>query len=658
MADTSPDPRSMTTDLRVASVSPAQGSRSMNGPYGDNLLGMANYQQTQQTETYNGVEQKYLSQNAYQETFAAASSIQKQIPTFSAPQLAYPSQSSANPPLRAPFYHQNGPNMDPMMSSMTNPIPNGPVIRTPIIGMQNYRPQMGQMPPANGGMSNLGPSTSFNNIQAMNPPIRGPKPLENVPQSMITRGINQPPRFEGPPTSQPASQQFPTKPGTGRRQYPHQSAYEQHQQHQQQQQQQQQQHQPTYPPAGNYQAQPAAAPNAALPPYPNYGGVYNQPTQGFSQSTQDVNQMSHQFDNLNLQNNEAVDLLQNRNILPPFPIEPTKVVLPQSNFRNVHCNSDIFRCTVTKIPDSASLLQKSRLPFGILIHPFKDLSNLPVIQCTTIVRCRYCRTYINPFVEFNEHRRWKCNLCYRLNDLPDEFLYDPVSKNYGDPNRRPEIKSATIEFIAPSEYMLRPPQPAVYLFVLDVSRVATDTGYLKVFCDILAEELDKIPGDTRTQIGFITYDSCIHFYNLSEGLSQPQMMVVSDVDEIFLPYPENLLVNLSESKELIQDLIQQLPLKFMESQNPDSAMGAALQAAFKLISPTGGRITVFQCSMPNFGPGSVKSREDPNMRAAKDIQNLGPANDFYKKLSLDCSGQQVAVDLFVLASQYVDIATL
>jgi hypothetical protein len=38
--------------------------------------------------------------------------------------------------------------------------------------------------------------------------------------------------------------------------------------------------------------------------------------------------------------------------------------------------------------------------------------------------------------------------------VPDEFSFDPVSKSYGDPQRRPEIKSATIEFIAPSEYMV------------------------------------------------------------------------------------------------------------------------------------------------------------------------------------------------------------
>ena len=39
--------------------------------------------------------------------------------------------------------------------------------------------------------------------------------------------------------------------------------------------------------------------------------------------------------------------------------------------------------------------------------------------------------------------------------MPEEFSYDPVSKTYGDPQRRPEIKSSTIEFIAPSEYMVR-----------------------------------------------------------------------------------------------------------------------------------------------------------------------------------------------------------
>lgn len=42
----------------------------------------------------------------------------------------------------------------------------------------------------------------------------------------------------------------------------------------------------------------------------------------------------------------------------------------------------------------------------------------------------------------------------------------------------------------------------------------------------------------------------------------------------------------------------------------------------------------------------------------KVVQHLGPATDFYKKLALDCSGQQTAVDLFLLSSQYSDLASL
>ncbi|GFY70829.1 protein transport protein Sec24B [Trichonephila inaurata madagascariensis] len=353
--------------------------------------------------------------------------------------------------------------------------------------------------------------------------------------------------------------------------------------------------------------------------------------------------------------NDSINLLQDRNILPPVLVEPPKPVLTPER---PNCSPDVFRCTLTKVPDTSSLLQKSRLPFGILLHPFRDAASLSVIQCNAIVRCRNCRTYINPFVTFVDQRRWKCNLCFRVNDLPEEFLYDPSTRSYGDPSRRPEIKNATIEYIAPSDYMLRPPQPAVYLFLLDVSHGAVETGYLQTFCKVMLENLNELPGDSRMRIGFITFDGSIHFYNLGEGLNQPHMLVVSDIEDVFLPSPDNLLVNVHESKSLITDLLTDLPKRFAMNGDINSCLGAALQVAYKLMSPVGGRVTVVQTTLPNYGPGALKNREDPNQRAGKDVSNIGPANDFYKKLALDCSGQQIAVDLFLLCSQYVDIATI
>jgi len=355
---------------------------------------------------------------------------------------------------------------------------------------------------------------------------------------------------------------------------------------------------------------------------------------------------------------ESLDLLQNRHILPSEEVTPPRPRLQAEQWNNANCSNDIFRSTLTKIPETEALLKKARLPLGVLIHPFKDLSHLPVIQCTTIVRCRSCRTYINPFVHFVDQRRWRCNLCYRVNELPEEFLYDPVSKSYGDPSRRPECRSSTIEFIAPQEYMLRPPQPAVYLFLLDVSRAALETGYLRTFCDCLMDELDKLPGDSRTQVGFITYHRTIQFYQLAEGATQATQLIVGDVDDVFLPSPTDLLANLSTCREQVVSMLTDLPELFNGSQETENCLGAALQAAYKMVSPTGGRITVVQGSLPNIGPGAVTNREAAAGEKPEMVKLLNPSTDFYKRLALECSGQQIAVDLFVIASQHCDLATL
>lgn len=165
---------------------------------------------------------------------------------------------------------------------------------------------------------------------------------------------------------------------------------------------------------------------------------------------------------------------------------------------------------------SSKLHSQCRLPLGLLVHPFQDVHDLPVIQTSVIVRCRSCRTYINPFVKFLDNgRRWRCPVCTLSNTVPDEFFYDPCTQTYGDPSRRPEIRSATVEFIAPCEYMLRPPQAATYLFCLEVSHNAMSTGYLDFVANMLAENLTKLPGDARRQVALLTYDSGIHFYILS-----------------------------------------------------------------------------------------------------------------------------------------------
>lgn len=174
--------------------------------------------------------------------------------------------------------------------------------------------------------------------------------------------------------------------------------------------------------------------------------------------------------------------------------------------------SNAIKCTLTRVPISASLLQKSRLPFGIHLYPFTDDPDMPVISELPIVRCRMCRTYINPFVTIDQ-RKWHCNLCRRINDLPNEFFYDVTRQQYIDLRTKPELTHSSVEYVASVDYMMRPPQPACYMFVFDCSRIAHQIGYIPILAEAICDKLDEIPGDARASIGFIAYDSNVHFFS-------------------------------------------------------------------------------------------------------------------------------------------------
>lgn len=195
----------------------------------------------------------------------------------------------------------------------------------------------------------------------------------------------------------------------------------------------------------------------------------------------------------------------------------------------------------------------------------------------------------------------------------------------------------------------------MYLYLLDVSHNAINTGYLKYFCETIIESVDKIPGDSRAQIGFITYSNSVHFYNLSDPTCQTKMFVCSDLEDIELPMPDGLLVNLNEKREGIEQFLETLPCLFADTCDTDSAMGSALTAAYQLLKSTGGRMTIMQTCLPNVGVGALKQRDE---NVDKDSTNMAPQTDFYKKFALDCAGVQIAVDLFMLNSLNADLATL
>jgi len=324
-----------------------------------------------------------------------------------------------------------------------------------------------------------------------------------------------------------------------------------------------------------------------------------------------------------------------------------------------------MRLTVNALPSCAATKSKAALPVGAVLQPLaRSDVEVPVVNfgSSGVVRCRRCRTYINPFVSFTDGgRRWRCNVCALLNDCPSEYMCDlDADGRRRDLAERPELRLGAVEIIAPSEYMVRPPQPPVFLFVVEVSYTAVSSGMLRCMAATIQHTLDRLPGGERTQIGLITFDSTLHFYSLDGGA--PAMHVVTETDEVFLPQPHDLLVNLSEHKETVASAFERLPAMFANTQSTEVALGPALKAAYQVAQHVGGKIAVFSCSRPTVGEGALRNREAAggkgNTKEGQTTSLLRPDTEFYKTLAVDCSKQQLCVDLWCCHAAYADLASM
>jgi protein transport protein SEC24 len=334
-----------------------------------------------------------------------------------------------------------------------------------------------------------------------------------------------------------------------------------------------------------------------------------------------------------------------------------------------NCPRRYIRFTTNCIPATSQLQGKSHMPLGAVIHPLAQPTSqaevVPVVNFggLGIIRCRRCRSYINHGVQFTDGgRRWRCNLCDLPNDVPNEYFCTLDSEGRrSDVHERPELSSGIVEFIAPNEYMVRPPQPPVFFFLVDVSYYAVASGMLATFAQAARKNLDHL-ASLKAFVGLITYDSAVHFYRVKPGMSQPQMLVVGDVENVFLPAGEDLICQLGqpESRGVLEKLFDKLPVMFAQNKTVDSALGSALRAGFGVIRNLGGKLIVSQCAMPSVGTAKLRVRDDPKLLGTeRETQLLNPEEPFYKNFALDCSRSQVSVDVYCFSSTaYTDVPAM
>ena len=74
----------------------------------------------------------------------------------------------------------------------------------------------------------------------------------------------------------------------------------------------------------------------------------------------------------------------------------------------------------------------------------------------------------------------------------------------------------------------------------------------------------------------------------------------------------------------------------------------------------GGKISIMLSSLPTWGPGHLRFRDTDSTAVCteREIVYLQAFDIFYKNLGEKCVEHGIGVDLYIMSSSYVDIATV
>uniref|UniRef100_A0A7M4E938 SEC24 homolog C, COPII coat complex component n=1 Tax=Crocodylus porosus TaxID=8502 RepID=A0A7M4E938_CROPO len=339
-----------------------------------------------------------------------------------------------------------------------------------------------------------------------------------------------------------------------------------------------------------------------------------------------------------------------------------------------------IRCTSYNIPCTSDMAKQSQVPLAAVIKPLAIKAFTKYIQTLFFlnnhgesgpIRCNRCKAYMCPFMQFIEGgRRFQCCFCSCVTEVPPHYFQhlDHTGKRV-DFYDRPELSLGSYEFLATVDYCKNNkfPDPPAFIFMIDVSYNAVKSGLVRLICEELKSLLDYLPRggnleESAIRVGFVTYNKVLHFYNVKSSLAQPQMMVVSDVADMFVPLLDGFLVNVNESRAVITSLLDQIPEMFADTRETEMVFAPVIQAGLDALKAAecAGKLFIFHTSLPIAeAPGKLKNRDDKKLiNTDKEKTLFQPQTNFYSNLAKDCVAQGCCVDLFLFPNQYLDVATL
>lgn len=250
------------------------------------------------------------------------------------------------------------------------------------------------------------------------------------------------------------------------------------------------------------------------------------------------------------------------------------------------------------VPATIDMMKQTAVPFGIVVSPLArtlDEEYLPpIVNMGEIgpVRCNRCKAYMCPYMQFIDGgRRFHCLFCKATTEVPPEYFQhlDHTGQRV-DRFERPELMLGAYEFVATTDYCRNNtfPKPPALIFLIDVSYNNIKSGMVHLLCGQMKNILKRLPKDegaekSNMRVGFVTYNNTVHFYNIKGCLAQPQMMVVGDVDDMFMPLLEGFLCDPTESEAVIDSLMEHIPAMFADTRETETVLAPAIQAGLEAL---------------------------------------------------------------------------